>query len=134
MSTMEMTTENFETTVDANGIVLVDFWADWCGPCKQFGPVFEASAEKNPDIVHAKVDTEAQQDLAAQASISSIPTLMIFKDQTLIFNQAGALPPEALDSLIEQVRAVDIPALKAQAEAQAASGEPASADSSGQQS
>ncbi|WP_406610080.1 thioredoxin [Planctomonas psychrotolerans] len=120
MATMEMTAENFETTVDSNGIVVVDFWAEWCGPCKQFAPVFEASSEKNPDIVFAKVDTEAQQDLAAQASITAIPTLMVFKDQTLIFNQAGALPPQALDSLLEQVRAVDIPALKAQAEAEAA--------------
>jgi thioredoxin len=120
MATLEMTADNFEATVDTNGIVVVDFWAEWCGPCKQFAPVFEASAEKNPDIVHAKVDTEAQQDLAAQANITAIPTLMVFKDQTLIFNQAGALPPQALDSLLEQVRAVDIPALKAQAEAEAA--------------
>ncbi len=122
MPTMEMTAENFATTVDTNDIVIVDFWADWCGPCKQFAPVFEASSSKNPDIVYAKVDTEAQQMLAAQANISAIPTLMVFKDQTLIFNQAGALPPQALDSLIEQVRAVDIPALKAQAEAEAAAG------------
>jgi thioredoxin len=122
MPTQEMTAENFATTVDSNDIVIVDFWADWCGPCKQFAPVFEASSVKNPDIVHAKVDTEAQQMLAAQANITAIPTLMVFKDQTLIFNQAGALPPQALDSLIEQVRAVDIPALKAEAEAEAAAG------------
>ncbi len=122
MATQEMTAENFASTVDSNDIVIVDFWADWCGPCKQFAPVFEASSQKNPDIVHAKVDTEAQQMLAAQANITAIPTLMVFKDQTLIFNQAGALPPQALDSLIEQVRAVDIAALKAEAEAEAAAG------------
>ncbi len=122
MPTQEMTAENFASTVDSNDIVIVDFWADWCGPCKQFAPVFEASSQKNPDIVHAKVDTEAQQMLAAQANITAIPTLMVFKDQTLIFNQAGALPPQALDSLIEQVRAVDIAALKAEAEAEAAAG------------
>jgi thioredoxin len=120
MPTQEMTAENFASTVDSNDIVIVDFWADWCGPCKQFAPVFEESSTKNPDIVHAKVDTEAQQLLAAQANITAIPTLMVFKDQTLIFNQAGALPRQALESLIEQVRAVDIPALKAQAEAEEA--------------
>ena len=124
MPTQEMTAENFASTVDSNDIVIVDFWADWCGPCTQFAPVFEESSTKNPDIVHAKVDTEAQQLLAAQANITAIPTLMVFKDQTLIFNQAGALPRQALESLIEQVRAVDIPALKAQAEAEAAAGTP----------
>lgn len=129
MATTELTAENFESIVDSNGIVVVDFWADWCGPCKQFAPVFDKSSEKHADIVHGKVDTEAQQFLAQQANISAIPTLMIFKDQTLIFSQAGALPAPALESLIEEVRAVDVAALKEQAAAEAAQATPgASAD------
>ncbi|PPF67530.1 thioredoxin [Clavibacter michiganensis] len=124
MATTELTAENFESIVDQNGIVVVDFWADWCGPCKQFAPVFDQSSEKHADIVHGKVDTEAQQFLAQQANISAIPTLMIFKDQTLIFSQAGALPAPALESLIQEVRAVDVAALKEQAAAEAAQATP----------
>lgn len=110
---MELTNEKFNETIEGNDIVLVDFWASWCGPCRQFGPTFEASSEKHPDIVHAKVDTEAQQELAAAAQIRSIPTLMAFKKGMLLFNQPGALPPAALEDLVQQVKAFDVEAARA---------------------
>jgi thioredoxin 1 len=108
MSSVELTAENFDSTIMNNGIVVVDFWADWCGPCKMFAPTFEAASEKNPDIVFGKVDTEVEQSLSAAAGIQSIPTLMIFRDSILLFQQAGALPPAALDDLITQVKALDM--------------------------
>jgi len=100
--------------VTSNDIVLVDFWADWCGPCKRFAPVFEAASEAHPDIVFAKVDTEAEQGLSAAANIRSIPTLMAFRQGILVFNQAGALPAPALEQLIEGVRSLDMDKVREQ--------------------
>ncbi len=113
VTTLDLTDEKFNETIEGNDIVLVDFWASWCGPCRQFGPTFQASSEKHPDIVHAKVDTEAEQQLAAAAQIRSIPTLMAFKKGKLLFNQPGALPPAALEDLVQKVRAFDIDAAEA---------------------
>lgn len=114
VTTLDLTAEQFNTTIENNDIVLVDFWASWCGPCRQFGPTFQASSEKHPDIVHAKVDTEAEQQLAAAAQIRSIPTLMAFKKGKLLFNQPGALPPAALEDLVQQIRDFDVEAAEAQ--------------------
>jgi thioredoxin 1 len=103
MATTELTADTIQKTIDTEGIVLVDFWAEWCGPCKRFGPIFEQSSEENPEIVHAKVDTEAEQQLAAELQITSIPTLMAFRDGILVFNQAGALPAPALAQVVDAV-------------------------------
>ncbi len=110
MATQDITAEQFNETINDNDIVLVDFWASWCGPCKAFAPVFAASSEQHPDVVYAKVDTEAEQQLAAAADIRSIPTLMAFKKGKLVFNQAGALPPAALEELVQRVKEFDIDA------------------------
>jgi thioredoxin 1 len=108
MATVNLTTETFEETVKKDGIVLVDFWAEWCGPCKRFGPIFEASSDKNASIVHAKVDTEDQGQLGAMFGVTAIPTLMAFRDGVMVFNQAGALPAPALQQVIDAVEGLDM--------------------------
>ena len=108
MSTIELTAENLESTIASNDIVLVDWWASWCGPCRMFAPVFEEAATQHPDIVFGKVDTEANQQLAGMAGIMSIPTLMAFRENVLVFSQPGALPAAALDDLIGKVRDLDM--------------------------
>ena len=108
MPTLTLTTDAFEDTVSSSGITLVDFWAEWCGPCKMFAPIYEAASEKNPDIIFGKVDTEAERALASAAGITSIPTLMAFRDGILVFSQPGALPAPALDEVINAVKNLDM--------------------------
>lgn len=114
MATIKLTADNFKETISSKDIVIIDFWADWCGPCKSFAPTFEAASEKHPDIAFAKVNTEEERELAAGFNIRSIPTLMVFREQIILYAEAGALPASALDQMIEQIKALDMDQIRAE--------------------
>jgi thioredoxin 1 len=118
MATVNLTHASFGTHIEKAGITLVDFWAEWCGPCRMFGPIFEQASEKYPEITFGKVDTEAEQQLAGEAGISSIPTLMVFRDGILLYNNPGALPAEALDEIITAVQGLNMDDVRAEIEKQ----------------
>jgi len=114
VATREITKDNIESTIQDNAFVVLDFWAEWCGPCRMFGPVFEAASEKNPDIVFGKIDTEDQQELSGSLGIRSIPTLMVFRDQILLYSQPGALQGPMLEELLKKVRELDMDDVRAE--------------------
>ncbi len=121
MATLELNADNFQQTINENANVIIDFWAPWCAPCRGFAPTFEAASEKQPGIVFAKVNTEEQQEIASAFNIRSIPTLMVFRDQIIIYSEAGALPPQAFDQLVEQAMALDMDQVRADIAGQAGS-------------
>ena len=114
MATLELNAENFQQTINENANVVIDFWAPWCAPCRGFAPTFEATSEKQPGIVFAKVNTEQQQEIAAAFNIRSIPTLMFFRDQIIIYSEAGALPASALDQMVEQIKSLNMDQVRAE--------------------
>ena len=125
MATVELTKDNFEKTVNDHPIVIIDFWAPWCGPCRGFAPVFEKASEAHPDVVFAKVNSDEQQELAGTFNIRSIPTLMVFREKVILFQQAGALPGQALEQVLTQAKSVDMAKVHAEIAAQPKAGEPA---------
>jgi thioredoxin 1 len=136
MATVDITGEQFASTIEGNDIVLVDFWAEWCGPCKQFGPTYSAVSEKHSDVLFTKVDTEAEQQLAAEAGITSIPTLIAFREKVLVFSQPGALNAQQLEQVVDAVKALDmdeVHAHVARSQAEAADSNSGAAKSSGPQ-
>jgi thioredoxin 1 len=120
MATMELTKDNFEQTVNGNPIVIIDFWAPWCGPCRGFAPVFEKASESHPDVVFAKVNSDEQQELAGSFNIRSIPTLLVFREKVILFQQAGALPGQALEQVLAQAKSLDMAKVHAEIAAQRA--------------
>lgn len=124
MATTDLTASTFPATVTQPGIVLVDFWASWCGPCRTFGPIFERVSDKHPDVTFGKVDTEQEEELAGGLGIRSIPTLMVFRDGVLLYAQPGMVPEEGLDDIIRQARALDMDEVRREVEAQLAKAEP----------